>query len=116
VAVSFATKTLYFLLYKKRSVVMRIISDITGKEYKTVDECLKAEEQYKLQKEAEAKAKAEHEKALDEAYKKAMAACDEYLRLAGIEYESTDHGYKIHYHGDNKADQIFEDILNAWLS
>ena len=26
---------------------MRIISDITGKEYKTVDECLKAEKEYK---------------------------------------------------------------------
>ena len=95
---------------------MRIISDITGKEYKTVDECLKAEEQYKLQKEAEEKAKKEHEKALDEAYKKAVAACDEYLKLAGIDYENTGHGYKIHYHGGNEADKIFEDILNAWFN
>lgn len=95
---------------------MRIISDITGKEYKTVDECLKAEEQYKLQKEAEEKAKKEHEKALDEAYKKAIAACDEYLKLSGIDYENTGHGYKIHYHGGSEADKIFEDILNAWFN
>jgi len=95
---------------------MRIISDITGKEYKTVDECLKAEEQYKLQKEAEEKAKKEHEKALDEAYKKAIAACDEYLKLVGIDMETNGNGYKVRIHGDDKADKIFEDILNAWLS
>ena len=94
---------------------MRIISDITGKEYKTVDECLKAEEQYKLQKEAEAKAKAEHEKALDEAYHKAIAACDEYLKLAGIEADFGDNGYRVKIHSNDKADKIFEDILNAWL-
>ena len=95
---------------------MRIISDITGKEYKTVDECLKAEEQYKLQKKAEEKARADHKKALDEAYQKAIDACDEYLKLAGIDMETNGNGYKIHYHADNETDKIFEDILNAWLS
>ena len=91
---------------------MRIISDITGKEYKTVDECLKAEKEYK-----EAKAKAEKEKAelqakKDAAYQKAMDACDEYLRLCGIEVEFTDNGYKAKIHSNDKADKIFEDILN----
>lgn len=95
---------------------MRIISDITGKEYISVDECLKAEERFLAQKEAEEKAKKEHEKALDEAYKKAVDACDEFLKLSGIKYEKTDHGYKIHYHTNGKADEIFEDILNAWFS
>ena len=95
---------------------MIISSELTGKTYKTVDECLKAEEQYKLQKEAEAKAKADHEKAMDEAYKKAIDACDEYLKLAGIDYEGTDHGYKITINSESKADKIFEDILNAWFN
>lgn len=95
---------------------MRIISDITGKEYKTVDECLKAEEQYKLQKEAEEKAKKEHDKALDDAYKKAIAACDEYLKLCGIDMENNGKGYRIKIHSDNEADRIFEDILNAWFN
>ena len=87
---------------------MIISSELTGKTYETVDECLKAEEQYRLQKEAEAKAKADHEKAMDEAYKKAIEACDAYLKLAGIEYEGTDHGYRVKIHSNDKADQIFE--------
>jgi len=95
---------------------MRIISDITGKEYKTVDECLKAEEQYKLQKEAEEKARVDHKKALDEAYQKAIDACDEYLKLAGIDMETNGNGYKVRIHSDDKADKIFEDILNAWFN
>lgn len=95
---------------------MRIISDITGKEYKTVDECLKAEKEYK-----EAKAKAEKEKAelqakKDAAYQKAIDACDEYLKLCGIETHFDDNGYRVKIHSDDKADKIFEDILNAWLS
>ena len=95
---------------------MRIISDITGKEYKTVDECLKAEEQYMFEKKAEEKAKKEHEKALDEAYHKAIDACDEYLKLAGIDMETNGKGYRIKIHSGNEADKIFEDILNAWFN
>ena len=95
---------------------MRIISDITGKEYKTVDECLMAEEDYKLQKEAEEKARKELEAQKDEAYKKAIAACDEYLKLCGVEVEFGDHGYTMKYHSDGSlADAIFEDILNTML-
>ena len=95
---------------------MRIISDITGKEYKTVDECLKAEKEYKLLKEEEEKAKKELEKAKDEAYKKAIDACDEYLKLCGIETHFDGNGYRVKIHSDDKADKIFEDILNAWFS
>ena len=91
---------------------MRIISDITGKEYKTVDECLKAEEEFlekKAKEEADRKALQEKKEA---AYKKAIKACDEYLNLCGIDVEFTDHGYKATIHSDDKADKIFEDILN----
>ena len=82
---------------------MRIISDITGKEYKTVDECLAAEE--------EADKKALQEKK-DAAYKKAIDACDEYLKLCGIEAEFGKNGYRVKINSDNTADKIFEDILN----
>lgn len=95
---------------------MIISSELTGKTYQTVEECLKAEKEYKFQKEEEEKAKKEHEKAKDEAYKRAVEACDEYLRLCGIEVDFNDNGYRVKVHGDDKADRIFEDILNAWLS
>ena len=97
---------------------MRIISDITGKEYKTVEFCLADEKKFLEAKEAEEKAAKELEAKKDEAYKKAIAACDEYLKLCGVDLEFTDNGYRVHYHrGDaSKADEIFEDILNAWLS
>ena len=52
----------------------------------------------------------------DEAYKKAIAACDEYLKLCGVEVEFGDHGYTMKYHSDGSlADAIFEDILNTML-
>lgn len=91
---------------------MIISSEITGKTYKTVEECLAAEKKFVEEKEAEKELEAKK----DEAYKKAIAACDEYLKLCGIEAEFTDHGYKIHYHGDSKSDKIWEDILNMMLN
>lgn len=98
---------------------MIISSEITGKTYKTVDECLAAEKKFieeKKAKEEAAKAVKEFEAKKDEAYKKAIAACDEYLKLCGIEVEFGDHGYKLKYRGDGStADMIFEDILNMMI-
>lgn len=95
---------------------MRIISDITGQEYKTVEACLAAEKKFKDEKEAKEKAQKELEAKKDEAYKKAIAACDEYLKLCGVEVEFDDHGYTMKYHNDGSlADAIFEDILNTML-
>lgn len=95
---------------------MKIISEITGQEYKTVDACLAAEKLFteeKARKEAEKKALEEKKEA---AYKKAVAACDEYLKLCGIELKFNDHGYTMKYHGDGSAaDMIFEDILNMMI-
>ena len=92
---------------------MIISSEITGKTYKTVDECLAAEKAFIEKKEAEEKAAKELEAKRDEAYKKAIAACDEYLKLCGIEIQFGDHGYRLKYHNDGTlADSIFEDILN----
>jgi len=66
---------------------MIISSELTGKEYKTVEECLKAEKEFLKKKEEEKKAKKEHEEALDKAYKEAVAACDRYFELAGVEVD-----------------------------
>ena len=95
---------------------MIISSEITGKTYKTVDECLAAEKAFIEKKEAEEKAAKEFEAKKDEAYKKAITACDEYLKLCGIEVEFGDHGYRLKYHSDGSlADSIFEDILNMMI-
>ena len=95
---------------------MRIVSDITGKEYKTVDECLTAEKKFLEEKVRKEEAAKELEAKKDEAYKKAIAACDEYLKLCGIDMETNGNGYKIKIHSDSEADKIFEDILNAWFN
>ena len=96
---------------------MIISSGITGKTYDTVEECLAAEKSFIEKKEAEEKAKKELEAQKNEAYKKAITACDEYLELCNMEIESTPGGgYILKYHGDGSiADMIFEDILNAML-
>ena len=89
---------------------MIISSEITGKTYNTVEECLAAEKSF-VEKKEELNTKK------NEAYKKAIAACDEYLELCGMEIESTPSGgYVLKYHGDGSiADMIFEDILNTML-
>ena len=92
---------------------MIISSEITGKTYKTVDECLAAEKKFLEEKARKEKATKELEAKKDEAYKKAIEACDEYLKLCGVELEFNDHGYKLHYHSDGKADEIWEDILSV---
>ena len=95
---------------------MRIVSDITGKEYKTVEACLEAEKKFLKEKEEAEKAAKELEQKKDEAYKKAIDACDEYLKLCGVEVDFDDHGYVMRYHNDGSlADAIFEDILNTML-
>lgn len=95
---------------------MIISSELTGKTYKTVEECLKAEKEYKLQKEEEEKAKADLQKEKDEAYEEAINACNRFLKLCGIEVDFNNRGYRIKVHSDDKADRIYEDILNAWFN
>ena len=89
---------------------MIISSELTGKTYKTVSECLAAEEEYKKKKAEEEKAQKAHQEALDKAYKKAIAACDEYLELAGIEFEPKEDGYRITLVDRGEYDEIFDRI------
>ena len=72
---------------------MIIISELTGKEYKTVDECIKAEKDFLKKKEEEEKAKKAYEEELDKAYHDAIAACDRYLKLRGIEIEEDEDSF-----------------------
>jgi hypothetical protein len=86
---------------------MIIISELTGKEYKTVEECKEAEEIFLKKKEEEAKAKKAHEEELDKAYEEAIAACDRYLRLRGIEIEEDENSFIATFKGD-ETNELFE--------
>ena len=55
---------------------MIIISELTGNEYDTVEECLKAEEEFSKRKAEAEKVRKAHEEALSEAYEEAVAACE----------------------------------------
>ena len=86
---------------------MIIVSELTGKEYKTVDECLKAEKDFRKKKEEEAKAKKVREEELDKAYHDAIAACDKYLKLRGIEIEEDENSFIATFKGKD-GDELFE--------
>lgn len=66
---------------------MIISSELTGKKYKTVEECLEAEKEFLRRKEEEKKAKEAHQAAIDKAYDEAVAACDKYFELVGIDLD-----------------------------
>lgn len=86
---------------------MIIISELTGKEYKTVDECLQAEQDFLKKKEEEEKAKKAYEEELDKAYHDAIAACDKYLKLRGIEIEEDENSFIATFKG-KESDELFE--------
>lgn len=86
---------------------MIIISELTGKEYETVEECKEAEEIFLKKKEEEKKIKKAHEEELDKAYKEAIAACDKYLKLRGIEIEEDENGFIATFRGGNDTDELF---------
>ena len=91
---------------------MRIISDITGKEYKTVDDCLKAEEAIAVQKAAEAakkdkltKERKQRAEEVNEAYKEVEKAYTKYKKLVNNFVE--DYGsYHMTIHND---ETLFDD-------
>ena len=64
---------------------MIISSELTGKQYKTVEDCLKAERDYKKAKAEAEKAEKEREEAKEKAYDEAVEACKKYLKLAGVD-------------------------------
>lgn len=74
---------------------MIIYSELTGKQYNSVDECLAAEDSLKKQIEKEEELKRAKEEELEEAYEEAIEACERYMELAGIDYKDLDDGFKI---------------------
>ena len=89
---------------------MIIISELTGKEYKTMEECLKAEKDFLKKKEEEEKAKKAHEEELDKAYEEAIAACDKYLRLRGIEIEEDENSFIATFR-NKESEELFGKIF-----
>ena len=69
---------------------MIIYSEILDKTFDSVDDCIEAEYEYKLAEEKAAEEKAEYEKKCEDAYQKAIAACDEYLKLVGLDVDIED--------------------------
>lgn len=107
---------------------MKITSELTGKEYKTVDECLKAEEEYKkgLEEKATTEAKKLNElgkekkllaKAIEEAEDKVREAENLYevarQKAADILDESNKQVEKILSDAREKVKQAEEEKLNA---
>lgn len=71
---------------------MIISSELTGKTYETVEDCLAAEKAFKEEekRKAEAEAEAKKNEELDKALDEVIAACEKYLELAGINYKISD--------------------------
>ena len=100
---------------------MYVVSELTGQRYKTVEECLKAEEAFKIELEKKKKAEeerrvaeAKRQKEIDDAYEKALKACDEYLKLVGIEIKHKDNDTFVAINSGNFMDGI-ELILDSIL-
>lgn len=84
---------------------MIISSELTGKTYKTVEECVAAEKEFKLEKEREEKAREKHQKELDKAYEEAIAACNKYLELVGM---------KINKKEISDVDRLVDDLFRIF--
>ena len=100
---------------------MRIYSELTKKDYKTVDECLAAEKEYNdklLKQEAEKKAlsekRAERAKEVEAAYKASVDAQKKYLELRNQFIEDY-HSYHMTYSSVcDSLDDILESFLKIW--
>lgn len=64
---------------------MIIYSEILDKTFDSVDECLDAELEFRRAEKAREEAEARRQAELDEAYEDAIAACERYLELAGVD-------------------------------
>lgn len=92
---------------------MIIISEITGKEYNTVDECIAAEKEFLEKQEAAEKIKKAREEELSKAYDEAIAACDRYFELAGmdVEIDEDDNSCIVTLHRNGEDDEDFDKVF-----
>lgn len=86
---------------------MIIISEITGKEYNTIEECVAAEKEFLEKQEAAEKIRQAREEELNKAYEEAIAACDRYFELAGmdVEIDEDDNSCVITFHHNGEDDE-----------
>lgn len=66
---------------------MIISSELTGKTYETVEDCLAAEKAFKEEEKRKAEAEAKKDKELEEALDEVITACERYLELVGANYK-----------------------------
>lgn len=74
---------------------MIISSELTGKQYTSVEECLKDEKKFLDAKKQKEEAEKAHKEELDKAYEEAVAACERYFELAGIKIDIDEDSYTI---------------------
>lgn len=84
---------------------MIISSEITGKIYDTVEDCIAAEREFKAKEREKKEAEKKHKEKLDKAYEEAIAACDKYLELAGIKVEEKE---------INSVDKLIEEFFKLF--
>ena len=116
---------------------MKIISDITGKTYPSVDACLAAEKEFterqelvrkekeaaaakaKAEREAKEKARGERAKEVENAYKNAMAVredCQKKIEAADAEYQKLLNAFlkdykQFHFTVESKGNSLFPSLL-----
>lgn len=86
---------------------MIISSELTGKEYKTVQECIADEKEFKRKEEELKRKEKEYEEKLIKAFKKAEDACNEFFKLAGTDVTVN---FSIN---DEYEDDIVDAFVNA---
>ena len=84
---------------------MIISSEITGKTYDTVEDCIAAEREFKAKEREKKEAEKKHKEELDKAYEEAIAACDKYLELAGVKIEEKE---------INSVDKLIEEFFKLF--
>ena len=91
---------------------MKIYSEITGKEYKTVEECLKAEEEAAIQKAAEAAKVDKLKKERKQRAEEVEQAHKRYLELLNAFLED----YKSYHYSYRSDDGMFTDFVKYAFS
>lgn len=91
---------------------MRILSDITGKEYKTVEECLAAEKEFEAKVEAERIKKEKLIKEKETRLAAVKSAYESYVELRDAYCK--DYKEPVHFTMKLKDKNTFDDIVNAF--
>lgn len=90
---------------------MIIYSELTGKVYESVNECLDEEIKYTKEKQKAEEEEKEHQRLLDEAYTEAIKACEKYLDLAGIKFE-----IEIEGEDEEEAEETSDENFDEWFA